>query len=271
MRQLLFALALCGCASSPAAPHPDAAPVIAAERAFAAHAGEVGWIPAFRAYATEDASFGQPGYPNAQAQLAQTPDDGNRLLFWWPAFAGIASSGEFGFTTGPVSFDEARTPRGHYFTVWRRQADGSWKWIYDGGVGPIADANLIAPDAAEVAQLSASKGVAGSAEAAIGAVRALEERGVQAADFAADAHVFRSRHPRVIGAGAETPAGVAYGVTRVEASEAGDLVMVLGEARWPSADGGEASGLYARMWQHRAEGWRIVYDQLTLPRPAPAG
>ncbi|MBK8544401.1 MAG: hypothetical protein IPL62_13170 [Caulobacteraceae bacterium] len=45
------------------------------------------------------------------AELASTPDDGNRNLFWWPVFAGISRDGDFGFTTGAVSFDEARTRR----------------------------------------------------------------------------------------------------------------------------------------------------------------
>lgn len=266
MRALLFALALCACATAPGAPEADPGAVIAAERAFAARAGEIGWVPAFREYATADARMGQPGYPNAHAALP--PDDGVRTLQWWPAFAGIARSGDFGFTTGPVSFDEARTPRGHYFTVWRKQADGSWKWIYDGGVGPIAEPNLIAQDAAVVPSLPIAETGAGSPEAAIAAVRAVEQGGVFASLFAPEANVFRTRQVRTIGAPGQTPAGVVYTPGQIEASAAGDLVMVLGEARWPT-EAGEAQGLYARMWQLRPEGWRIVYDHLVPPRPTP--
>lgn len=268
MRAILLALALGACASAPTEPSADAQVIVAAERAFAARAGEIGWIPAFREYAAPEGRMGQPGYPNALATLP--PDDGVRTLQWWPAFAGIARSGDFGFTTGPVSFDAARTPRGHYFTVWRKQPDGAWKWIYDGGVGPIADPDLIAPDAASVPSLPVAHGGAGSAEAAIAAVRTLEQGGDFAQRFAPEAQIFRTRQARAIGPAGQLPTGLAFTPGQIEASATGDLVMVLGEARWPT-EAGEAVGLYARMWQHRPEGWRIVYDQMILPRPPPRG
>lgn len=259
MKPLLLAIALAACATGPSQPAASADVVIAAERAFAARAAESGWIPAFRAYASADAMLGQPGYPNAQAALAETPDDGNRNLQWWPAFAGVAVSGEFGFTTGPVSFDEARTPRGHYFTVWRRQSDGAWKWIYDGGVGPIEAPALIAQHAADVPSLPVARAGLGSPEAAIAAVRALEAEGALA--YAPQAQRFRTRQPRALGAPAEPPLSAGYAITRIEASAAGDMVMVLGEG---------AEGLFARIWQLRPEGWRVVYDQLSQQRPPPA-
>jgi hypothetical protein len=270
MKYLLLALALAACASAPvgedeASHAASPAPVIAAERAFAARAGEVGWVPAFREYTAPDGEIAQPnGYANAPAELAEAPDDGNRNLFWWPAYAGISRDAGFGFTTGPVSFDEARTPRGHYFTVWRRQADGSWKWIYDGGVGPIVEPNQIAPDAPDVPALPVATAGSGNADAAVAEVRALEWGGALA--FAADARSYRTRMPPMTGAPRDVPEGIAYSLHRVEAASSGDLVMVLGTARWPT-EGGVAEGLFARMWQRRVEGWRIVYDQLVPPRP----
>lgn len=268
---LAAALFLFGCATNeapePAAP-ANAAAVIAAERAFAARAGEVGWLPAFREYTAPDGEIGQPdGYANAPAELTGTPDDGNRSLFWWPAYAGIARSGDFGFTSGPVSFDEARTPRGHYFTVWRRQPDGAWKWIYDGGVGPIAEPNQIAPGATEVPTVPLAREGAGGAGAAVTQVTAAETSGALA--YAEDARSYRSRAPRMLGTPTGAPNGIRYSIHRVEAASSGDLVMVLGTARWAGEDG-EVVGRYARMWQLRPEGWRIVYDQLAPPPPRAA-
>jgi ketosteroid isomerase-like protein len=268
MRSVLLALCLAACASVELPP-PSADVVVAAERAFAARAGVIGWVAAFREYAAPEGRLGQPGFPNAHEALAETPDQGN-TLFWWPAFAGIARSGDLGFTTGPYGVDEARTPRAHYFTVWRRQAVGSWKWIYDGGVGPIAEPNLIDPEAAHVPSIPIAASGAGSASAAIAAVAALEAGGDLSSFVAPDAHLFRSGRARRIGDGAVIDPAVAYSVTQIEASSAGDLVFVLGEGTWMAAQG-QASGQFARIWQLRAGGWRIVYDQLILPRPAPAG
>ena len=68
------------------------------------------------------------------------------------------------------------------------------------------------------------------------------------------------------GAMASMPADIAYTQRRIESSEAGDLVFTLGEARW-TQDGQQREGQYARIWQHRTEGWRIVYHQLLVPPP----
>jgi len=226
----------------------------------------VGWAPAFREFVAPDGQLGQAtGYTDAPAALAETPDDGNRNLFWWPAFAGISRDGDFGFTTGAVSFDEARTPRGHYFTVWRRQPDGAWKWIYDGGVGPIADAPTLPGPGEDVVMLPVAERGETSAEAAVAAVTALERAGTLR--LAPDARLARTREALATNSAQSTPTGVTYEPVRIEASEGGDLVMVLGRASWFSYATIPAS--YARMWQHRAGGWVVIYDQLIIPQPVP--
>jgi ketosteroid isomerase-like protein len=59
-------------------------------------------------------------------------------LDWWPVFAGVSSAGDMGFTTGPsVGTDNTKpgsAPQyGYYFSVWKRQPDGSWKVALDVG------------------------------------------------------------------------------------------------------------------------------------------
>lgn len=239
--------------------------MIDAERAFAARAAEVGWIPAFREYAAPDGQFGN--LDSAPEALAALPDDGVRSLAWAPAFAGIARSGEFGFTTGPFSVDGGQTMRGQYFTVWRRQPDGAWRWIWDGGPGPRPDTQ--SADPAHVPQLAPAVGGAGSAAAAVAAVAALEQEGPAALSrrLATDAQVYRPRTPRAAGAAAPAafmlPApDLRFTLMRTEASAAGDLAFTLGEAHW-TVDGQERRGVFARIWQHQGQGWRIVYDQLS--------
>lgn len=268
MRALLVAVvALGACASALRAEAPDASAVVAAERAFAARAGEVGWVPAFREFVAPDAQLGQPGgYANAPAELANTPDDGNRNLFWWPALAAISRSGDFGFTTGAVSFDEAHTPRGHYFTVWRRQSDGAWKWIYDGGVGPIMNAASLTPPGGDVAMVPVSAAGETSAEEAVAAVAALERAGTFA--FAADTRSVLTRGAFAVSAPTmNPPPGASYEPSRIEASAGGDLVMVLGVRSWNART--PVREHYARMWQRRAAGWVVIYDQVIIPTPVP--
>jgi ketosteroid isomerase-like protein len=280
MRAIIFTVALLAACSSarlePSAAPATAAPVIAAERAFAARAGEIGWIPAFREYTAPDGqTLGAGGYENAPQSLAETPDDGNRNLFWWPAFAGVSRSGDIGFTTGPASFDAARTPRIYYFTIWRRQPNGTWRWIYDGGPGPVVDPASVEPGAEPAELPIATRGVGAAASAQVNALEASATNAGELARYIAeDAYVHRTRLPRVSGLDAAaamvTPsADVAYTRLRTEASAAGDLVFTLGTAQW-TQDGATRNGYYARVWQYRTQGWVIVYDHLIIPRaPAP--
>lgn len=130
---LAAALVAALAAATPAAP-ADPAAVLAAERAFAADGAAMGVRDSFVKHAVPDAVMiaAEPTTVSALygAQPPGKPKD-EPLLAWWPAFAGVSRSGDFGFTTGPVEVGGQRA--GHYFTVWKRQPDGAWKWIYDGG------------------------------------------------------------------------------------------------------------------------------------------
>lgn len=220
--------------------------------------------------------IGQGGLLNAPERLAAMEDDGERDLYWAPVYAGIARSGDLGFTTGPASFDAERTPRIQYFTVWRKQADGTWKWIFDGGPGPVAAPGPYLADGAEPAALPVAASGTGSAAIAAAQVSELERGAMNAAALAGrlatDAHVYRQRQARAYGGAASAanmalPNGeVSYRLLRNEASEGGDLVFTLGEASWTS-DGAARQGYFARIWQLRPEGWRIVYDQLVARAP----
>jgi ketosteroid isomerase-like protein len=280
MRSLMLILALAANACASARPALAPAPVIAAERAFAARAGEIGWIPAFREFVAPDGQlYGQTGLVSAPQRLAALTDDGERSLYWAPIFAGIARSGDLGFTTGPASFDAERTPAMHYFTVWRRQGDGAWRWIYDGGVGPVENPGPYLAEGVAPQALPMADGGAGSAARAIAEITTIERDAATLSGLrtylAVDAHVYRSGQRRAFG-GAEVSALMFYpggdasvrGL-RAEASAAGDLVFTLGAATWRE-NGAAREGLAARIWQRRRAGWRIVYDQLAVRAAPPA-
>src|SRR5688500_13089541 len=134
--------------------------VIAVERAFAAETRERGFKHGFLAYVAADGFTFEPGPVPARPGLEALPDTPRPgpPLSWWPQFAGAAVSGDLGFTTGAASIPV------RYFTVWLRQADGSWRWIYDGG-SPLRAPLPGDPDA-PVTRLPAATASAGSSEAA---------------------------------------------------------------------------------------------------------
>jgi ketosteroid isomerase-like protein len=282
LRASLAAVAMaagaCGAASQNApAPAPTPEPVVAAERAFAADGLALGIKRSFLKHSTGDAIILRPDPVNAHQTLGQMPDPepGAKLpaLVWWPLWAGMARSGELGFTTGPSRFNDK--PLGHYFTVWKKQPDGSWKWIFDGGVDadPVGQPGAGSP----VGYLPPAPAGSASPQAAAAEVRMSEDDLARraASDLAAaylahladDARMYTHGLKPALGVAA-FPAALAARGAAMEfaylgggASQAGDLVWTYGDARW-QADGQVRRGHYVRVWQKRESGWRLVFDQV---------
>jgi ketosteroid isomerase-like protein len=68
------------------------------------------------------------------------------VLKWEPEFMDISDSRDFGISTGPWEVQEYRpntTPlaTGYFLTVWKKQPDGTWRVILDGGSETPASAN----------------------------------------------------------------------------------------------------------------------------------
>ena len=112
-----------------AAPAPMSA--IDTERAFAADAQTSGQWTAFRKYAADDAVMFVPEKVNAQAWLKDRADP-PVSVFWWPGRSYVSCDGTVAVNTGPWVRGYGKAV-GYFTTIWTRQADGSWKWIYDAG------------------------------------------------------------------------------------------------------------------------------------------
>ena len=104
---------------------------IDAERAFAADAQKLGQWTAFRKYAADDAEMFVPQWVRAHEFLKDKADP-PVSVFWWPGKSFVSCDGGTAVNTGPWVRQWGKTV-GYFSTVWKRQADGGWKWIYDGG------------------------------------------------------------------------------------------------------------------------------------------
>jgi ketosteroid isomerase-like protein len=265
------------CAAAPARA-ADPAPVIAAERAFAADGAANGVKASFLRWMADDAILFAPDRAPAREVYGKLPDGkGAHTLEWRPAFAGMAQSATLGFTTGPYFVDGQ--PRGHYFTVWRREADGGWKWIFDGGVVDDA-ANAPAPEAPVRALAPASGKVGGvglglaggmMAERLLAQAARTDARAAYLARLAPDARVQGSPAPPADGREAiareiaTRPAQIDFVVVGGQAARTSDLVFTYGDARWRDA-GKDRRGHYVRIWRQDRDGYRIVFDEL-IPVP----
>lgn len=104
---------------------------IDAERAFVADAQKLGQWTAFRKWAADDAVMFVPQKVNAQEFLKDKVDP-PVPVYWWPGRSYVSCDGSFAVNTGPWVRQWGKSV-GYFTTVWKRQPDGSWKWIYDSG------------------------------------------------------------------------------------------------------------------------------------------
>ena len=271
-----------GLAAPARAAPADPAQVVAAERAFAADGAALGIRDSFLKHSADQAIVLQPEPVLAKAVFGAAPaGGGGAKLVWWPLWAGIARSGDLGFTTGPYTVNGK--PGAWYFTVWAKQADGGWKWLFDGG--PPSEFAGSAPQGSTVAYTRPAARSAGApgkamaevsrAETALAAAARADLKAAYLAVVADDARIVGSK-ARPPASRAETeaelatrPATIVFAPMGGEASSAGDLAWTYGVASW-TADGQPRRGHYVRIWRNDAKGWRLLFDEL-LPVPPKAG
>lgn len=113
------------------------------ERDFAAMAKSEGIPAAFLAYAADSAVLMRNNNivkgKNKMSEYfkAQPLDMSQVSLSWEPEFVEVARSGDLGYTYGPFVFSITDSTgvtlenKGVFHTVWKRQEDGSWKFVWD--------------------------------------------------------------------------------------------------------------------------------------------
>ena len=109
------------------------------DRAFARLAEEKGTAYAFTAYAAESAikmnDGNAPLFGKAAiaAAMSKIPADAPPLR-WEPLKAEISMGNDLGYTFGKWSYDTGDTTlTGVYVSIWKKQEDGQWKFVLDGG------------------------------------------------------------------------------------------------------------------------------------------
>lgn len=115
--------------------------VVNTERAFARNSEEKGTRDAFMAFIADDGILFRPTAVRGKQWMTKhplPPSEKRDLLSWQPIFADIARAGDMGYTTGPWQYkndihDAKPSAFGNFVTVWKKQADGSWKFAIDLG------------------------------------------------------------------------------------------------------------------------------------------
>jgi ketosteroid isomerase-like protein len=263
------------------------------ERAFARMSEEQGTRPAFMAFIADDGILFRPTAVNGKQWMTEHPlpsSDKRPLLSWYPAVAGMARAGDIGYTTGSWEYksdihDAKPVAWGHFLTIWKKQADGAWKFALDLGISNPQPAQAEAPwelphsyaapkAMKESRTLSATALLARDREFAKASVK----HGARAAfaDYARpEVRVYRDEKFPQAGqdlAPAVLPASSSVWTWEPAAggvSASDDLGYTYGT--YKLSDNGPTpriieSGNYFRIWKKENGAWKVLFD-LTNPIP----
>jgi ketosteroid isomerase-like protein len=123
--------------------------ILQTDRDFAVLSVQAGAAEAFKQYAQEDAYLLPPDREpvHGRDQIVQgfVEFDKKLILDWAPQAAEVAVSGDLAYSWGTSTGTDRATGqpafRGKYLTVWKKDADGNWKFIADlGNSSPAAAA-----------------------------------------------------------------------------------------------------------------------------------
>jgi ketosteroid isomerase-like protein len=255
--------------------------MVKTEQAFSKMAEEKNTHDAFLAFIADDGLLFRPGAVNGKKWLLEHPapppkDDKKPLLAWQPSYAGMAASGDLGFTTGPWEAkadikDEKPQGYGHFVTVWKKQPDGSWKFVVDLGIShPQSGGPQTLWTPADTNKKETFKPVAAASAIKSLLVRdqayevAAMRQGLSKAfvEYASpDVRLYRANNLPFIGreassaALAKTTGQIKWSPIGGDVSQAGDLGYTHG-----TYEAANERGSYVRIWKKENGQWRIVMD-----------
>jgi ketosteroid isomerase-like protein len=258
--------------------------MVKTEQAFSKTAEVKTTREAFMEFIADDGLLFRPGPVNGKKWMLDhpvPPSNTRGLLAWQPTFAGMAASGDFGFTSGPwESRPDINDPKpsafGHFITVWKKQTDGSWRFAVDLGVShPVSGGSQATWVPVTVSSTTVGRTVPideekqklltedqqlakASGKKAPAAFLARAEAGVR---------VYRNGHLPAIGKNATTKiltpanAQIRWEPEVSDVASSGDVGYTLGT--YDLLDGKKKvleHGSYVRIWRKHAGVWKIVID-----------
>jgi ketosteroid isomerase-like protein len=257
------------------------------EHAFAKAAATKGTRDAFLEFLADDGIVFQPGPVNGK-KFWTARERRKGLLSWEPEYADVSRAGDLGWTTGPWEFrpngpEDKPVAFGEYFTIWKKQNDGSWRAVLDRGVSTDKSYGtrlLQFPMNDEASDLKAKANVALLREklmkletdfsAAVirkGAVNAFtlylaEDVRMLRVDLAPA--LGKQRALEVVSA---RSGSLSWRPTVADVSASGDLGYTYGTFEFKSHGVLVEHGSYVRVWKKIGRAWQVVMD-VASPDPA---
>ena len=260
--------------------------MVEAEKKFYQTGQEQGTRAAFLAFLADDAVVFKPGPANGKKAWTERTETGLDLI-WQPIFASMARSADFGFTIGPAEWkakkqDEKPLGYGQFVSVWKKQADGSWKVALDVGTenphptNPPEPLRILFTDDGLNAPVDLAPARQGLREAQQKFAEAAKLDSTTALLSVATDDI-RAYREGVFPSFGKDATGLMLSVKRGkmsleqmggDMSRSGDIAYSYGKYSITRIETSE-QGYYVQIWQTNAKGaWKVVIDlQKNLPPP----
>ena len=292
MRMLLVTLVMVCAFVAPATAQKndrinDLKSLVETERAFSRTSEEKGTRESFAEFIAEDGILFRPTAVFGKKWMQEhplPPATKRQWLSWQPIFAAVSRAGDLGYTTGPWQFkqdinDARPVAFGNFMTVWKKQADGKWRFALDLGISnpeppppPMWQPENSQPNAGSFKRIDpeAARSVLLNVDREFS--RASADQGAREAFLvyaAKDVRLFRNDHFPFVGkmAAADALAPITAEWTWTPSfagvSESGDLGYSYGVYELREKSGApkvSERGNYARVWKKVNDSWKLVVD-----------
>ena len=247
--------------------------LIQAEKNFAAYSVTNSTKEAFLKFMDSSSMMFEEGKPVKGIEFWSKREKNSGVLNWRPQYAEISASDDFGYTTGPWTFQPTKNDtivaRGQYITVWYLDKNGEWKFLVDLGVSntpanAIEDVRIVdAPKQEESKKTIPHISPLVSAENSFN--KLFEHKKPKAYKTWLSGESILNRNgswPAVTSAGRRsiidsTPAGIKYTMNGWGVSPIPDMGYTYGT----TISNGKTEN-YLRIWRKEESGWRIAVEVL---------
>lgn len=254
--------------------------LVDAEKAFAQTSVDKSTKVAFLTYFDHHSVAFQNGQAVLGRKEWEKRAENNNYLFWWPIYADIAASGDFGYTTGPAVYGPDRSTREaksglYYSTVWQKDDTGRWKVLADLGSSTYNPSENLTTFKTSSRPAIARNDITSEARRELSALDKsyngeLNELKTSFDDayFSDEARIYRRGIPPVVGAKAIAyfnDNGGMYFFQNLQShlASSNDMALTYGIVKITNMrDGKEVvtNASYVRVWKIEEGEWNIVLD-----------
>jgi hypothetical protein len=245
--------------------------LIHAERSFAAYAVTNNTNDAFLTLLDSTGIVFEKGQPVNGIEAWNKKEARPGILAWYPQFAEIAGSNEFGYTTGPWTFQpksvtDSVVARGQYATVWHIDKNGEWKFLLDLGTSDVPPTDSLEVQKITVEKITTNPiDLASLVKAEEGFIKTFKKNRTAAYNqFLSQHSILNRNHHLPATATAEqqtvieaTPQDMKFSINGSRIAKSGDLGFVFGTTMLK-----DQPENYLRIWRREKEGWKIALEVL---------